>query len=278
MKTIIRLELVKIFSRKRSYIGFIAILVIMVVSHAAMLWEGKTMHEFITSNLSDAFYMQGNLVNGYLITYLVLSFLWVHIPLLIVIVTADLLSGEANSGTFRILLTRPVSRRQLVTAKFVAAIVYTFLLMLFFAFLSLGLGLILFGKGDLMVIVNTVNVLPESDLLWRFIFAFAYGFIGMTTVAALSLMLSSMANNSLGPILSTMAIIIFFTLISTLNFKVFGVVKPVLLTTYLNSWQQLFDYEVDVKTLLRDAAILGAYILIFYGVTVYYFNRKDILT
>ncbi len=278
MRDIIQLEMIKIFARKRSYIGFIAILVIMLASHAAMLWEGQSMYNMFTSNLSEAFYMQGNLVNGYLITYIVLNFLWVHIPFLIVIVTADLLSGEANSGTFRILLTRPVSRAKLVTAKFIAAIVYTFLLMLFFAILSLVLGLVLFGKGDLIVVLNTINVLPQDDLMWRFIFAFVFGFIGMTAIAALSLLFSAMANNSLGPILSTMAVIIFFTLISTLNFKIFSFIRPILFTSYLDSWQLFFDYTVNIQLIIRDGVILGIYSLVFYGATVFYFNRKDILT
>jgi ABC-2 type transport system permease protein len=273
-----KIELYKLLTRKRSYIGFIAILVIVLVAQAAMLWEGQAMHDFITSNLQDAFIMQGNLVNGYLMTYLVLNFLWVHVPLLIVIVTGDLISGESQGGTFRLLLTRPVSRWQLITAKFVTAKIYTFLIIVFFAFISLGLGLLLFGKGDLMVIFNAVNILPEDDVMWRFILAYIFGFIGMTTVAALSLLLSAMASNSLGPILSTMAIIILFTMISTFDFHIFAKIKPFLLTTYLDSWQLLFSYEVDLQEVIKDAVILVIHIFIFYALTIWYFNKKDILT
>lgn len=278
MGRLIHIELYKVFTRKRSYIGFIAIIVIVLVSQAAMLWEGQSMHEFITKNLSDAFYMQGNLVNGYLMTYLVLNFLWVHVPLLIVIVTGDLFSGEAQGGTFRLLLSRPVSRTKLVTAKFLAAIVYTFVLMVIFALVSLGLGLLIFGKGDLMVFFYSVNILPENDILWRFIVAFIFGFIGMSSIASLSLLLSSMTRNSLGPILSTMAIIILFTLISTFNFSIFSIIKPFLLTSYLDSWQMLFSLEVDINHIIQDASILVLHIVVFYVITVIYFNKKDILT
>lgn len=278
MIKLIQIELFKIFTRKRSYIGFAAVLVIILVAQAAMLWEGKAMHNFVTENLSEVFYMEGNLVNGYLVSFLVLNFLWVHVPLLIVIVTGDLFSGEAHNGTFRLILSRPVSRSQLVTAKFISALIYTFALMIFFALISLGLGLILFGKGDLMVIFNSINIIPENDVLWRFFAAYLYGFTGMTTVAALSLLLSSMSNNSLGPILSTMAIIILFTLISTFNFHIFNLVKPFLLTSYLDSWQQLFDYHVDRAKIWMDGFILVFHILLFYGLTLVYFRKKDILT
>jgi ABC-2 type transport system permease protein len=272
------IELFKIFTRKRSYIGFLAVVIIILIAQGAMLWEGQSMHEFLTKNLTEAFYMQGNLVNGYLMTYLVLNFLWVHIPLLIVIVTGDLFSGEAHGGTFRLILARPVSRAHLVTAKFVAAIVYTLALMVIFSLTSLGLGILLFGKGDLMVIFNAINILPEHDILWRFIAAFAYGFIGMVSVAFLSLLLSSMANNSLGPILSTMAIIILFTMISTFDFSFFKYVRPFLLTSYLDSWQMFFSFELDKELIIRDIFILVIHSTVFYLITLMYFKRKDILT
>lgn len=278
MKELIYIELYKIFTRKRSYIGFIAVIIIILIAQGAMLWEGQTIHEFLTKNLSDAFYMQGNLVNGYLMTYLILNFLWVHIPLLIVIVTGDLFSGEAHGGTFRLILSRPVSRNQLVTVKFIAAWIYTFLLMLLFALSSLGLGLVLFGTGDLMVIFNTINIIPESDLLWRFFYAFLMGFLGMLTVASLSLLLSAMANNSLGPILTTMAIIILFSLISTFEFSIFKLIKPFLLTTYLDSWQRFFGFEVDHAKVIRDGSILIIHTLLFWGITLLYFRKKDLLT
>lgn len=278
MFSLTKIELFKIFRQKRSYIGFVALIVIILLSHFAMIWEGQEMHDFITQNLSDAFIMQGNLVNGYLITYLVLNFLWVYVPLLIVLVTGDLISGEAQAGTFRIILTRPVSRAKLITAKYIAAMLYTFVFMVIFAVLSLGLGLLIFGKGDLMVIFGSVNIFSENDVLWRFILAFFYGFISMCTVAALSLLLSSLSENSLSPILSTMAIIIVFTFISTLNLGIFSTVNPFLLTTYLDSWQSLFSYDIKVGDLFIDAFILCIYSLVFYGLTIFIFRKKDILS
>ena len=278
MLSLIKIELYKIFKQKRSYIGFAALIVITLLSHFAMIWEGQEMHDFITQNLSDVFFMQGNLVNGYLITYLVLNFLWVYIPLFIVLVTADLISGEAQAGTFRIILTRPVSRAKLITAKYIAAMLYTFIFMIIFAVLSLGVGLWIFGKGDLMVLFGSVNIFSETDVLWRFILAFTYGFVSMCTVAALSLLLSSLSGNSLSPILSTMAIIIVFTFVSTIDLGIFSTVKLFLLTTYLDSWQSLFSYDTELKDIFIDAFILCIHILVFYGLTIIIFRKKDILS
>ncbi|MCX6233525.1 MAG: ABC transporter permease subunit [Bacteroidetes bacterium] len=278
MLSVTGIELYKVFTRKRSYICFAAILIIVMITMAAIAWEGQDVFAFLTQNLAESFYMQGNLINGYMASYLVLNFLWVHIPLLIVIVTGDLLAGEANAGTYRVLLTRPVSRVRLVTAKFIAGIIYALITVLFLAVLSMGLGYILFGKGDLIVLMGVLNIFPEDDVFWRFVMAYIFGFLSMAAVASLSILLSGLSNNSLGPILSTMAVIIIFTLISSLDIELFAIIKPFLFTTYLNTWQLFFSFDIDRGEIMKNAVVLAGYVVIFYGITVFYFNRKDILT
>jgi ABC-type multidrug transport system ATPase subunit len=273
-----RIELYKIFARRRSYIAFLAICIIVMIVLMAALYEGQDMLDYLTRNLKQSFVFQGNLVNGYMVSYLVLNFLWVHVPLLIVIVTGDLLAGEANAGTFRILLSRPVSRFSLVTAKYIAALVYTLVIVIFLAILSIGLGLLIFGQGDLMVFLGGVTIFEKSDILWRFAAAYGLGFLSMTTIAALSLLFSSLSNNSLGPILTTMAILITFTMISTLDLVVFRAIKPFLLTTYLDTWQLFFYFDINFNEIISAAGIMLFHILIFYSVTVFGFNRKDILS
>ncbi len=278
MLTITWLELYKVFTRPRSYIGFLAIIIFVAFTHIAVYMEGQEILDFLTQNLEDVFTLQGNLINGYMVTYLVLNFMWVHIPLLIVLVTGDLFSGESHNGTFRLLLTRPVSRTKLVNAKFIAASMYTGALVLFLGLFSLPLGLVVFGKGDLMVLLETLNIIPQDELMMRFTVAFAFGLLSMITVASLSLMLSSFSDSSIGPILLTIAIIILLTLVSSINLKIFNLIRPFLFTSYLNSWMYLFRFDIQPMMLLRDAYVLVVHIVVFYFVTWYHFNRKDVLS
>ena len=125
MFELIRIELFKIFKKWRTYISFIVIGLLVVIIQVAMSFEGQRSLDFMTRNLQDSFIFVGNLLNGYLISYIILNMLAVHIPFLITLVAGDLLAGEATSGTYRILLTRPVSRMQIVTSKFVAVILPT---------------------------------------------------------------------------------------------------------------------------------------------------------
>ena len=125
MITLIWVELQKIFKKWRTYIGFIAIGVLTLIVQIALYYTGKKYLNFEMRGLSDSFIFTGNLFNGYLVANLVLQGLFVHIPFLIVLVGGDLLAGEATAGTYRMLLTRPVSRLEVISAKFLAGIIYT---------------------------------------------------------------------------------------------------------------------------------------------------------
>lgn len=274
----IQLELYKIFSRPRTYIAFAVIVVLVSAIQFGVYAEGQTMLDMATQNLKDTFDFSGNLLNGYFTSFMILNTLWVHIPFLVALVTGDLLSGEAASGTLRLLLTRSTSRTEWVIAKFIAAIIYSILLVFLLGALSLFLGKILFGFGDLIVIKNTINILPENDVLWRFYCAFAYGLLAMCVVAALSFFFSSLSDNSIGPIVGTMGVVIAFTVFSTLDVSIFRMMKPFLFTTYMGEWKSFFDFEPDYGKIFRAASILLAHVIGFFMFTLLWFRRKDILT
>jgi len=279
MITLVRIELYKIFKKWRTYIGFIAIGVLVPIIHIAMLFEGSNTIDFMTRNIQQSFVFVGNLLNGYFLSYIILTSLTVHIPFLIALVAGDLLAGEATAGTYRLLITRPISRTQIVTAKFIAGIIYTNMLVLWLAFMSLVIGIIIFGTGELLVISSqTIIIFEKSDILWRFICAYAFASLGMSVVASLALLFSSLVENSIGPIVSTMAVIIVFIILSAINIDFFQTIKPYLFTNYILSWRLLFDDSVNFSEVFKAVAILLAHIVFFYTLTLYLFKRKDILT
>ncbi|MFA6128952.1 MAG: ABC transporter permease subunit [Bacteroidales bacterium] len=278
MIKLISIELFKIFSKPRTYIGFGAIIVIVLAIEFGILIEGDTMMGIIIANIKDRFIFEGNIINQYLVSYVILNTLWIHVPILVALVTGDQLAGEANSGTFRLILTRPISRVQLVLAKFIAGWVYAIMLVAVMAILSMGIGLILFGPGDLMVVTNKVNVFAANDVLWRFAGAYAYGILSMTTVAALSFLLSAFADNSIGPIIGTVALIIGITIISTVGASLLGPVNRYIFTSYLPSWQLFFQTDSGLSSIGHAILIQSIYIVGFLTVTILYFRKKDILS
>ncbi|MHB1686782.1 MAG: ABC transporter permease [Ignavibacteriaceae bacterium] len=276
---LIRIELYKIFRKWRTYIGFIAIAVLVSVIQVAMMVEGQRSLNFMTHNLQQSFILVGNLLNGYLVSHLILNTLVIHIPFLITLVAGDLLAGEATAGTYRLLITRPVSRLNIVTSKFLAGIIYTCLIILCLAVVSLGLGMIIFGAGDLLVVQNgTIIVFSKSDVLWRFLLAYSFAALSMGVVASLAFLFSSLVENAIGPIITTMAIIIIFIIISGIDIDIFRTIKPYLFTNYMNGWRLFFDDPVDYKEIIKDSLILLAHIIVFFGSAAFIFQKKDILT
>ncbi len=279
MTELIKIELFKIFKKWRTYIGFIAIGLLVAIIQTAMYYEGQKSLDFMTRNLQNSFLFVGNLLNGFFISYLILNMLAVHIPFLITLVAGDLLAGESTAGTYRIFLTRPVSRLQVLSSKFIAGNIYTFSLILWLAIVSLGIGAILFGFGELIVIKSsTVIIFDRNDVLWRFLLAYGFAALGMSVVCSLAFFFSSLVENAIGPIVATMAVIIVFVIVSAINIEVFRSIKPYLFTNYILSWRLIFSDPIDTSKLLNAVLILLGHIVLLYGVTVFIFKRKDILS
>lgn len=279
MWPILRIELFKVFKRPRTYISFAAIGAIVVLIQLAFFADGQNYMAFGMQSLTQTFDIQGKVLNGYLICFIILQTLLIHVPLLIALVAGDQIAGEANMGTLRLLITKPQSRTRLLLAKFSASAVYTILLLVWMAFLSLLVSVLIFGTGDLMILKSEeVVVLNKADVLWRYFAAFGFAAIAMTTVAALSFLLSIFAENSIGPIVSTMSIIILFTILTTMDIPIFNAIKPFLFTTHMIGWKGFFDAPVSWQAVLESAGILLFHTLLFLGISITVFNRKDILS
>jgi ABC-2 type transport system permease protein len=291
MWSLVAVELYKIFKRPRTYIAFGAIAALIVVIQLGLKIDGDAYAAFIMKDINDALSVDGKILNGYLICYILLQLLLVHVPLLVALIAADMLSGEANLGTLRLLYTTPYSRSQWVMAKFIAASIYTLLLLIWLAFLALFVSMWVFGTDDLFLMKSNYVVLIENqDILWRYVGAFVFASFSLLTVTSLGFLMSSLANNSIGPIVGTMSAIVFFTILSTLNIPLFNVIKPYLFTTHMNNWKEFFDLQVNanneaiqgsilnIAKIKNSLVVLGLHIILFVTIAIQIMKRKDILS
>lgn len=276
--TLILIELRKIFAKWRSWVGFLAVTVLVPIVQVALASEGAGYFRLFTQTLQNNFEFSGNLTNGFLIGFVVLNAMIVHIPLLVSLVSGDLLAGEATAGTFRMLITRPPSRIMYVTAKFVAGLVYANLLVIWLALLSLGTSVLFLGTGELVVVSSGITILPADDIVWRFMWAYGYAALSMTTVSALAFSFGAFVENAIGPIASTMAVIIVFTIVSSLDAPFIQAIKPYLFTNHSLGWRLFFDDPVDWSRIWTSAGILTVHIAAFFMAAVIGFTRKDILS
>jgi ABC-2 type transport system permease protein len=272
-------ELIKIAAKPRSYIGLVAITVLVGVLLFAMKVDGREYISFAMASYEQTLSFQGNVLNGNLIAFIILQTLIVHVPLLVALVTGDLVSGEAAMGSLRMLATKPISRTKIIMSKFLAGNIYTFVLLVWFGILTIGFGRLLFGTGDLMILKSEgLFILQQNDVIWRFLSGFAVAYIALVTIASLSVTLSCFTDNSIGPIVATMGIVILFTIIGTLDVPVFDNIRPYLFTTHMAAWRSFFEDPVPLRKIISSVTVLLIHIISLLGLALYKFNRKDILS
>ncbi len=288
---IVYVELYKVFRKPRTYIAFMAIAAIVGLIQLGFYADGDNYIQFGMQSLSDSFDIGGDVLNGYLMAYIILQTILMQVPLLIALVSGDMISGEANLGTLRLLVTKPVSRTMLIVAKFTASNIYTIILLIWMAIWSLGISVLVFGANDMLILKSEqVTQILASDVMWRYIAAFAYACLAMITVSALAFFLSLFAENSIGPIMATMSIIIVFTILNTLDLPIFSGIKPFLFTSHMLGWKGFFDVKLNadneqiigsienIRTVLISASILLLHTLGFLFASIIVFKKKDILS
>jgi ABC-2 type transport system permease protein len=87
-----------------------------------------------------------------------------------------------------------------------------------------------------------------------------------------------------------MSIIIVLTILQTLQLPVFNAVKPYLFTTHMLGWKGFFDVKMDeqnqqilgsienLPAVMRSAGYLALHIICFWGMSVFVFRKKDIVS
>lgn len=278
MGRLVYYEILKTFLKKRTYLGFAVILVIVPIYVVAMKVEGGHFLRMATRSLQLDFILTGNPFNGWFVAHMLMNSLWVQIPVLISFVAGDELAGEATAGTYRLILIRPVSRTRIFIAKYITTVVYTVLFVFFLGTLSAGLALALLGNGDLIILGREILVLPQSEVLWRFILAYCFASWGMITVASIAFFFSSFVENAIGPIVGTMGVVIVFTLITVLPVELFSTIREYLFTYHMNVWEKAFADPIPWRDILVSIGYLGASSLAAVFVAWVIFTKKDILS
>ncbi len=278
MVRLVYYELIKMFLKKRTYIGLLLVAIVVPLVEVSMKIEGGRFLQYSLRSLQQDFLFVGNLFNGWFVAHFIMNSLWVHIPLLISFVAGDQLAGEATAGTYRLILIRPVSRTKIFLAKFITTLLYTVVFVFFLGILSTGLALLLLGSGDLIVLTRGILILPEADIAWRFLAGYLLASWAMLTIASIAFFFSTFVENAIGPIVSTIGVNMIFLLVTVLPLDFFRTLKPYLFTNYLNVWLRVFEDPVPWQDIATGCLALGAYIAGFIVTAWLIFRRKDILT
>ena len=271
-------EAVKTLKKKRTYISF-TLLFFLVPMIVLAIGSGSGYLEMqIYGQLKDSFIVFGSLTNGYLSSYLIIAILVGQMPFLATIVAAEIVSGEYAKGTFRMYLSRPISRSKVLLSKLIVVIIYTVLMMFFFIFYTLGISCLLLGVGDLAVFHQGLLFLSDGDIMWRFFLAFSISTGVMLSIASLCFMLSTFFKNSVTPIIITISTVFIGSAISFIPLEIFELINPFLFTGYIDLFLSAFHDPIPWNIIFNASAICLMWSFLFVFISFNHFNAKEILT
>ena len=276
MIQLIYIELYKLFSSLRTYLTFAITIVLMLIINLGLYSDGEELFEYLLQVINEYFYIEGNVINGYLISYLALNTLWVHIPILIIIVTAHIFSSEFEMGTIRLMLIQPISRGKLLLAKIFSMVVYTILFMLIVGISAIVPSVLIFGAGDVVVFIDGIQFIQEPTYLSRFYYTLMFATLAMVAFSSMTMFFAIWFKNTLTAVLISIGILIVLTLLQTFVFGIFSSWQPYLFTYHIAKWQLFFVNEIPFDSILNSVYFLIGMSFVFSVFSYLKFNKMNI--
>jgi ABC-2 type transport system permease protein len=275
MKALIKAEIFKLARQSKTYYALGSLFLIEAVILVSAYFQGKNILDILLDNLQKSFYFEGSLLNGNLLVYLILNTLWFHLPLILMIIVSGTLTSEYKDRTIQTTMLQPVIKWKFILSKYLVAIGFTLLVVIFLAITSFALSYTLFGKGDLIVYINTLNFFSAKDAFERLIYAFLSGALSMVFFSVASLTLAVIFKEEA----KTWIISAVFLILSNLLLKVdFGNnwFNQIFFAKLNDTWQNFFYYKINWNIIYFNSGLLCAYIFLFTGIGVLLFHKKDI--
>jgi len=209
------------------------------------------------------------------------------IPLLIVILAADLVSGEFSSKTIKVLLTRSVPRWKILLSKFIALIMMTTLLVFIIGVLSSLVSFLFFQRWGFKEPIATGFSLIQGRLISDYVLlvtrfeymVLIYSLVWFVSIvlASITLLISVVVNNSSSAIGILMASLISgqFLQYFLSDWKIvkYFFVTNLNLTDYLTgSYQVIEGMTLEFSIIVL---ILWAFLSLIISFAV--FTREDVL-
>ncbi len=198
------------------------------------------------------------------------------LPIAVAVVGGEAIASEAQNGTLRYLLVRPVSRGYLIVAKLVSVVVFVLLTVVLVAAVGYVVGQIFLGQGTAPTGVASISgtTLSGAEVAQRTALALGYITLSMLGVAALALLLSTLTDSAIGAALGTVGFLIASTVL--LGLDAAQALHPWLPTRYWLAFVDLFRDPILWDDVTLGVLLQGAYFLVFSVAAWANFATKDI--
>jgi ABC-2 type transport system permease protein len=200
------------------------------------------------------------------------------LPVAVAVVAGDAVAGEANTGTLRYLLVRPVGRTRLLVAKLISVMAFLLIAVTAVAATAYVIGTRLFvpppGAPPTVVTGLSGGTLTKEELAWRTLLVIVYIAWSMLGVASIALFLSTVTDSGLGAALGALAVLVMSQVLVTLDAA--SSVKAYLPTRYWLSWVDFFRDPILWRDVQRGVIVQGVYVVVLLAMAWANFMTRDV--
>jgi len=181
----------------------------------------------------------------------------VLIPLVIFMAVADLFAAEQENGTIKAIITRPISRNEILVSKMISILIYVISILLITFIVSSVMG-IFFGR-------TTVINIPEIFI------AYVVSIFPIIPTILLSILISQLSKSSSSSVMLSVLVYI----IIMLSGIVIPSISSMIFISYTNWYKLFIGAQMPIKSILTIIGLLLGYSLVFFSGAYALFEKKE---
>ncbi len=256
----LRNELLKLFGKKRTYIGFGAFL----LAQNAMLLTFHFSHWHV--RMEKILELNGYPVYDF-ISALTVSIIMVFpqilllIPLYTCLIGGDLVAKEYEDGTLRMILSRPISRFRLILVKWCAGVIFSIILVISLGIMALFFARLWFSWGGLFVFIpepeHIFSVFDSATGLKLYMVAHIFLSIDAATMMTIAFMFGCFNVKPAAATILGLSFLLLNLIVENLPFM--QDYRQYFLIHYLRMWTCVFGQPVDWMRIIESLIVIFAF-------------------
>ena len=251
-------ELWKLFGKKRTYIGFGAF--VLAQSVMLLMFKCTRWQEDFERLLAGNGYLAAEYISALTVALLMLyPQILLLLPLYVTLVGGDLVAKEAEDGTLRMILSRPISRLRLLVVKWLAGNIFAMVLVLALGAIALGFARLCFPWKGMFVFAEaplTFGLFPPREGLA--LYAVSHLFMVVNAVVMLSVAFMFSCFNMKPAAATILALSFFFANMVIQHIPFFERYQAWFITHHMESWFLVFQSPIPWARIVQSQITLLA--------------------
>ncbi len=202
-------------------------------------------------------------------------------PIFICTIAGDIIAGEVQDGSLKLYASRSKSRFEIMFSKICAIFFFSLIYAAYFAIANFIIGMIFFGKpGTQLVYMHdlgidtTLVIMSFKQALISYTYSIAYFSLAIMALGTITIMFSSIFNRMTSATVSGITVYFVCYIVGQLPFA--SEIRPYLLSSAINGTTIFWMERIPTGRLVDNLCLLGLYIAVFAGASLFTFNLKDI--